>query len=66
MGSRDRSRNSLPHPEQEALPPAIRDCRQAHAAGETVGWLLNERGYTSKDERAKLRDLAAVIIEATT
>ena len=38
-----------------------------YAAGETVGWLLKEHGYTfSADERAKLRDAAATIIQVTT
>lgn len=37
-----------------------------HAAGQTVGWLLEERGYTfSAEERAKLREAAVIIRDAT-
>ena len=37
-----------------------------HAAGQTVGWLLEERGYTfSADERALLREAAVIIRNAT-
>lgn len=40
--------------------------RIAHAAGESVGWLLEERGYTfSAEERAKLREAAVIIRNAT-
>ena len=38
----------------------------AHAAGESVGWILGEYGYSiSEEERKKLRDAAAIIIEVT-
>lgn len=41
--------------------------RVTHATGQTVGWLLRERGYClSAEERAKLRDAAATIIQVTT
>jgi transcriptional regulator with XRE-family HTH domain len=37
-----------------------------HATGETVGWILGEYGYSiSEEERKKLRDAAATIIEVT-
>jgi hypothetical protein len=37
-----------------------------HAAGETVGWLLEERGFTFiAEERAKLRAAAVIIRDAT-
>ena len=40
--------------------------RIVHAAGQTVGWLLEERGYTfSAEERAKLREAAVIIRNAT-
>lgn len=40
--------------------------RIVHAAGETVEWLLEERGYTfSAEERGKLREAAVVIRNAT-
>ena len=40
--------------------------RIVHAAGETVGWLLEERGYTfNAQERAKLREAAVIIRNAT-
>lgn len=40
--------------------------RLTHAAGETVGWILGEYGYSvSDDERKHLRDAAATILEVT-
>jgi transcriptional regulator with XRE-family HTH domain len=37
-----------------------------HAAGQTVGWLLEERGYTfNAEERTKLREAAVIIRNAT-
>lgn len=40
--------------------------RIVHATGETVGWLLEERGYTfSSHERAELREAAVIIRNAT-
>ena len=40
--------------------------RIVHAAGQTVGWLLEERGYTfSAEERMKLREAAVIIRNAT-
>ena len=37
-----------------------------HAAGQSIGWLLEERGYTfSAEERAKLREAAVIIRNAT-
>lgn len=40
--------------------------RIVHAAGETVGWLLEERGFTfNAEERAKLREAAVIIRNAT-
>jgi|ERR1051325_3733746 transcriptional regulator with XRE-family HTH domain len=47
--------------------PSFRNVvRVTHAAGETVGWILGEYGYSiSEEERKKLRDAAATIIEVT-
>jgi transcriptional regulator with XRE-family HTH domain len=40
--------------------------RITHAAGESVGWILGEYGYSlSEEERGRLRDAAAAIINAT-
>ena len=40
--------------------------RVTHAAGETVGWLLGEYGFAfSGEERKRLRDAAATIIQMT-
>ncbi|HVE70834.1 MAG TPA: helix-turn-helix transcriptional regulator [Thermoanaerobaculia bacterium] len=41
--------------------------RIARAANASVGWLLREQGYTfSAEERAELREAAAIIIRRTT
>jgi transcriptional regulator with XRE-family HTH domain len=49
------------HPKVETV------VRLARAAGETVGWLFNERGYQfSAAERAQLRDAASTILRTTT
>ena len=40
--------------------------RITHATGHTVGWLLEERGYTLDPEQVKqLRKAAAIIADAT-
>jgi hypothetical protein len=40
--------------------------RLTHAAGETVGWLLGERGYSLSAEQVKhLREAAAILREVT-
>jgi len=40
--------------------------RITHAAGESVGWILGEYGYSlSEDERGRLRDAAVIIISVT-
>ena len=40
--------------------------RIAHAAGESIGWILGEYGYTiSEEERDRLRDAAAALIDVT-
>jgi transcriptional regulator with XRE-family HTH domain len=39
--------------------------RIAHASGETVGWVLDERGYVlSSEQLRRLRDAAALIESA--
>jgi hypothetical protein len=49
---------------RHARPQLETIARIAHACNETVGWLLDERGYSlSDDERETLR-MAAIIIEA--
>jgi hypothetical protein len=48
------------HPQLETVE------RIARACGTTVGWLLGEYGYSlSVEQRRKLRDAAAAIIDAT-